>query len=66
MGGRRKKERWKGGGEGKGGEMIFLIDRSPSNRGLSFRRNQKEVEDVTSPTLLTTGSRRRRRSSWQF
>lgn len=46
--------------------MIFLIDRSPSNRGLSFRRNQKEVEDVTSPTLLTTGSRRRRRSSWQF
>lgn len=45
--------------------MIFLIDRSPSNRGLSFKRNQKGVEDVTS-TLLTTRSRRRRTSGWQY
>lgn len=65
-GGRIKKERWKGGGGGKGGEIIFLTDRSPSNRGLSFKRNQKAVEDVTSPTLLTKRSRRRRRFSWQF
>lgn len=38
---------------------------SPSNRGLSFKRNQKEVEDV-SPTSLTKERRRRRRSGWQY
>lgn len=66
-GGRRKKERWKGGGgEGKGREMTFLIDRSPSNRGLSFKRNQKGVEDVTSTLLTTPRSRRRRTIRWQY
>lgn len=39
--------------------------RSPSNRGFSFKRNQKGV-DVVSLASLTKGKRRMRRSGWQY
>ena len=38
--------------------------RSLSNRGPSFKRNQKGVEDIVSPASFTKRIRRRRRSGW--